>query len=324
VIRLSSALEAYGLAGIEKEPGVEVVVGDFTAKRLGLSAEEYRDLAKRVGVIYHCGAEVDLLAQYADLASANVGGTEELLRFAVAGCPKAFHHVSTAGALSRKSGRAFRVADLLAEGDHLPRSGYGQSKWVAEQLVRQARRRGVRASIYRPGRIVADSATGAWNTRDLVARLLIGSLRLGVAPALALTEWVVPVDLAASALVQLSMEYRGTLESVMLASREEVRFNDLVLAVQACGFSIELVDVQKWLRAVRGTIGAVADPLLHPLLSIVEALATGTRAVGPTGQSDAWEDGLTLAGLSSPRLSELVGGWLSAWSRDGLIPDRSS
>jgi L-aminoadipate-semialdehyde dehydrogenase len=40
------------------------------------------------------------------------------------------------------------------------RSGYGQTKWVAEQLIFQARSRGVPATIIRPGYIVGDSVRG--------------------------------------------------------------------------------------------------------------------------------------------------------------------
>ena len=40
------------------------------------------------------------------------------------------------------------------------RSGYGQTKWVAEQLIFRARKRGVPATIIRPGYIVGDSSTG--------------------------------------------------------------------------------------------------------------------------------------------------------------------
>lgn len=40
------------------------------------------------------------------------------------------------------------------------RSGYGQTKWVAEQLIYQARARGVPATIIRPGYIVGDATSG--------------------------------------------------------------------------------------------------------------------------------------------------------------------
>lgn len=61
--------------------------------------------------------------------------------------------------------------------------GYGQSKFVSEVKVREARRRGLFALIFRPGRVWAHSRTGFSNPNDfLVSRcgltLLLGSENL--------------------------------------------------------------------------------------------------------------------------------------------------
>ena len=39
-------------------------------------------------------------------------------------------------------------------------TGYGQSKWVGEYLVREAGRRGLEGAIVRPGYILGDSVSG--------------------------------------------------------------------------------------------------------------------------------------------------------------------
>jgi L-aminoadipate-semialdehyde dehydrogenase len=40
--------------------------------------------------------------------------------------------------------------------------GYGQSKWVSERLLLEARRRKIPVTITRPGYIVGHSTTGGW------------------------------------------------------------------------------------------------------------------------------------------------------------------
>ena len=50
--------------------------------------------------------------------------------------------------------------------------GYGQSKWVAEQMCMKARSRGLPVSILRPGNMSPSSATGAWNKSDFIYMLL--------------------------------------------------------------------------------------------------------------------------------------------------------
>lgn len=42
--------------------------------------------------------------------------------------------------------------------------GYAQSKWVAEKLITEARKRGIPCNIYRPGYIGGNSVTGVWTT----------------------------------------------------------------------------------------------------------------------------------------------------------------
>lgn len=49
--------------------------------------------------------------------------------------------------------------DLMGSRTSLP-TGYGQTKWVSEQLVMEAGRRGLQSTIIRPGYILGDSVTG--------------------------------------------------------------------------------------------------------------------------------------------------------------------
>lgn len=50
--------------------------------------------------------------------------------------------------------------------------GYGQSKWVAEQMCVQARSRGLPVSILRPGNMSPSARTGVWNPSDFIYMLL--------------------------------------------------------------------------------------------------------------------------------------------------------
>ena len=72
-----------------------------------------------------------------------------MLRLALAGRPKHFHHVSTLSVLSqaeREPGPLDARADLDAT--RAISGGYAQSKWAAEHLVRAS---GVPAAVYRLG-----------------------------------------------------------------------------------------------------------------------------------------------------------------------------
>ena len=109
---------------------------------------------------------------YAQLRGANVVGTLSAMSLCEGGKPKRFVFVSSTSVLDTE--HYVRLSDnILANGgEGVPESddlmgsrtklptGYGQSKWVSEQLVMEAGKRGLQGIIIRPGYIVGDSVTG--------------------------------------------------------------------------------------------------------------------------------------------------------------------
>ncbi|KAJ8607379.1 hypothetical protein MRB53_040325 [Persea americana] len=83
--------------------------------------------------------------------------------------------------------------------------GYGQSKWVAEQLALEAQQRGMPIKIYRVGTISGHSSTGVANAWDLLTALIVESIRIGHCPDV--KGWraeMTPVDFVAKAVVHFS------------------------------------------------------------------------------------------------------------------------
>jgi thioester reductase-like protein len=84
-------------------------------------------------------------------------------------------------------------------------SGYAQSKWVAEEILRLARRRGLPVSIYRPNLVFGHSKTGfiearaAWPILTVRACMALGAMPNDVWPALRL----VPVDYVSAAIARV-------------------------------------------------------------------------------------------------------------------------
>lgn len=107
------------------------------------------------------------------MRGANVLGTLAAMTLCEFGKPKRFVFISSTSVLD--SEHYVRLSDILLakggagilESDDLQGSridlptGYGQTKWVSEQLVMEAGRRGLQGAIVRPGYIVGDSITGS-------------------------------------------------------------------------------------------------------------------------------------------------------------------
>ena len=184
---------------------IEVLPGNLARKRLGLSQDVFDDLAERVQVIIHSAATVNLVYPYAALRDANVGGTREILRLACqAGAT--LHHVSTNGVLP-PSVEGWSE-DTIISAEDVPEKlldGYGETKWVAEQLVLEARSRGLPVRIYRPGTIAGHSTSGSTNTYDFLNAVIVESLHLGFYPDI--LDWraeMTPVDFVSGAILALA------------------------------------------------------------------------------------------------------------------------
>lgn len=91
------------------------------------------------------------------------------IKLASTGCPKFITFVSSTAAIETE--HYVRLSDKLVnhgqlgvpEDDDLEgartglKTGYGQTKWVAEKLLMEAGRRGLSGCILRPGYVVGDS-----------------------------------------------------------------------------------------------------------------------------------------------------------------------
>ena len=124
------------------ETRVIPVCGDLGQRELGLTQEVWDFLANEIDTVFHNGATVNYLLNYDRMRDANVLGTNEVLRLAFEGRPKSFNYVSTTFVFGWAVKKVLYETDLN-ENMELLDFGYSQSKWVSEQVVMDACRRGL-------------------------------------------------------------------------------------------------------------------------------------------------------------------------------------
>ena len=154
------------------------VCGDLSAANLGLSAETWRTLAENVHTIYHNGALVNYLLDYQAMREANVGGTNEVVRLAMRHRAKVLNHISSTFVFGWSVQETISESDTNAAMDRLD-FGYSQSKWVSEQVVRDAMQRGLQARIFRPALLTPSVHGGGYNF-DISIRLLAFMINHGL------------------------------------------------------------------------------------------------------------------------------------------------
>lgn len=229
------------------------VIGDLSSPRLGLGEDEFQDLGRGMDALYHAGAQVNAAYPYARLKAANVSGTEEMIRLAALGPAKPLHFVST---LAVYFGAVYRGREVSE--DEAPKSsqglhgGYKQSKWVAEGLIREARHRGLSATIHRPGRILGDSESGIMARHgDLLLNLLQACLHLGCYPQVDTRINFAPADYVSRAMVYLSLQPRARGKDFHLHNPASIHWNDLWEGITSLGYRLHAVGYDQWRECVQ-------------------------------------------------------------------------
>jgi thioester reductase-like protein len=321
--RLRENLRAYGLWDEGPDERIVAVPGDLSRPLLGLSQQQFDQLAAGTDVVFHNGALVNALSPYEALKAANVLGTREVLRLACRSRTKPVHYVSTVSVfdLASRRGAAILEQDSLDHGGRLV-GGYAQSKWVSEKLVALARDRGLPVAIYRPGRIVG-AATGAWDAGDFLWGLIRASVELGLAPDVDVPVEVVPVDYVSAAAVRLSRRPESLGQAFHLVNPAVGRLGDLLDGIRAFGYPLREVPYPEWLGEALRRGGPGLEGIVRALLPAPSALQRQAPAGhgGPTFDCRNTLAGLAGTPIACPRLdADLVGRRLAGFVRRGLLP----
>ncbi|KAK3064257.1 hypothetical protein LTS18_008805 [Coniosporium uncinatum] len=280
IARLRRNLLDLGLWHDSMMERVEIVPGNLSRKRLGMSPTAFDELASRVQVIIHAGATVNLVYPYAALRAANVGGTREILRLASRN-GATVQYVSTNGVLPPS--QEGWPEDAMLDVESVPTKlldGYGQTKWVAEQLVHKASYRGLPVRIHRAGTISGHSQTGAVNAWDLLNALIVESIHLGHAPEV--DGWraeMTPVDFVSKAIIHLSNQTHTNQFVFHLGDPDPVETKQVFDNLRELGYPTQPLGFDDWValwnekrNTVKGGEGSFTVDILRSGMPSVDFL----------------------------------------------------
>jgi thioester reductase-like protein len=158
---------------------VELLAGDISAPRLGLSGADHDRLRGEIRTVFHLAAIYNLSVPLAVAQAINVEGTGQVLEL----CERAdalerLVYVSTAYVAGRRTGVVYEHELVMGQGF---KNHYESTKFQAEVWVRE-RMRGIPTTILRPAIVVGDSRTGATDKFDgpyYILRAIAVAHRLG-------------------------------------------------------------------------------------------------------------------------------------------------
>jgi len=321
--RLKDAMESIGPCGTGLmemfETRVIPVCGDLGQPKLGLTQDEWDFFASEIDTVFHNGATVNYLFNYDLMRDANVLGTNEVVRLAFEGRPKEFNYVSTTFVFGWAVKSVLNETDLN-ENMELLDFGYSQSKWVAEQVVVDARSRGLSARIFRPA-LVSPSVTGGGNNFDIAVRLVAFMVNHGIGVDTLNQVSFVPADIVANNIVAISTT-RGTANKTYHVTRDDYsNMMDITgLITKATGRQFEtfrLPDfVPELIRRCR------KEDLLFPLLDFLVGSVDNISAMEfKRYDSSSYQKArdASVWGKPDPSLEDTVNGILKFMYRKGII-----
>jgi thioester reductase-like protein len=321
--RLRAAMKSMGTCSARLmqmfEARVIPVCGDLGLPKLGLTQDAWDLLANKLDTVFHNGATVNYLFNYDRMRDANVMGTNEVLRLAFEGRSKEFNYVSTTFVFG------WAVKSVLYETDfnknmELLDFGYSQSKWVAEQVVADARSRGLSTRIFRPA-LVSPSVTGGGNNFDIAVRLVAFMVNHGIGVDALNQVSFVPADIVANNIVSISAS-PGTQNKTYHVVRDDyANMLDITgLITKSTGRKFEIFSVKEFvpelIRRCR------KEDLLFPLLDfLVGSVDNITAMEFKRYDSSSYQQArdASARGIGDPSLEDTVNGILKFMHRKGII-----
>jgi thioester reductase-like protein len=268
--RIQKNLETYDLWQEKFNARIIPVIGELSRPLLGLSIEQFQQMAKIVDVIYHNGALVNFIYPYQVLKDTNVLGTQEVLRLASQSQVKPVHYISSIAVFDSDS---YAEVERVRETEDLDRvrgfyTGYAQSKWVAEKLIAIAKSRGIPVSVYRPGNVAGDSQQGICNTSDFLFRMAKGCIQMGVAPDYETLVDITPVDYVSQAIVHLSKQPESLGQVFHLVNPDPAPWNEIINWFGSFGYPMKQISYHQWRAKLIDAIEHSQDNALYPLLAL--------------------------------------------------------
>jgi thioester reductase-like protein len=321
--RLRAAMESMGPCAVRLmqmfEARVIPICGDLGQPKLGLTQDVWDFLANEMDAVFHNGATVNYLFNYDRMRDANVMGTNEVLRLAFEGRTKDLNYVSTTFVFG------WAVKSVLYETDmnqdmELLDFGYSQSKWVAEQVVADARAQGLSVRIFRPA-LVSPSVTGGGNNFDIAVRLVAFMVNHGIGVDALNQVSFVPADIVANNIVAISTTPGTENKTYHVVRDDYANMLDITgLITQATGRQFEIFSISDFvpelIRRCR------KEDLLFPLLDFLVGSVDNISAMEFKRYDNSCYQTARDAskwGKADPSLEDTVNGILKFMHRKGII-----
>ncbi|KAJ1029470.1 hypothetical protein NDA13_002717 [Ustilago tritici] len=261
--RTRDSLEARGLPPLQEDSSTEVVSlsVDLSKDNLGLSRQEYAEISSKVTCVIHNGWPVNFNMSVDSFQSV-LEGSVQLMNLAgqSTGTPTPRFIFSSSVSVALDYPGTVIPETSFDNLENTASMGYAQSKWIVENLCRDAETLiggRLESVVMRIGQVVGDREKGIWNETEAQPLMLKSAQTIGCIPGDADDLYWLPVDVAGLITAQLTTAQLGRgCELVHVVSDEAIPWKktlDTLAEEQNLGKTFEAVPYTEWLKRLEGS-----------------------------------------------------------------------
>ncbi|PGH13106.1 hypothetical protein AJ80_06478 [Polytolypa hystricis UAMH7299] len=310
---------------------VEFLHAKFGDEQFGLANDVYDRLLQSVDTIIHNAWKVNFNHQVETFEHPHIQGVRRFVDFSLASVHRAhIHFISSISTIEgwdcAKRGPSI-PEEIFEESDVVMRTGYGESKHVAERICAFVSAHcGIPTSIHRVGQIGGPTTEkGMWNKQEWLPSLVATSKTLNQLPSTLgsiAVEWI-PVDSIAEIITDIIRSRRKTEKELPCAAFHLINptpaeWESLIPAITK-HFPIDVVDPRTWIASLEAIKNPTQSDLQDkPALKILDFF----RGVFAESEGDANHAVLETqktqeASMAMQRLQPIDQGimdtWMSQW-----------
>ncbi|TFK48709.1 putative aminoadipate reductase [Heliocybe sulcata] len=347
--RQKVAFEDRGLpAHLLESPKLALVEGEESSHNLGLDSALYDELRTTCTQIIHNAWRLDFNLSVSSFES-NIKGVRNLIDLGLASPYGSNFRIVFTSSVGVSQGWNLEKGEFPEESD-LPvdvavGAGYGESKFVSEQLLVKAAQRGIQTTSLRIGQIAGGKPDGSWATTDWVPIFIKSSRALGCLPdAQGVSTWMTSEVVAQTVLdAAFAGERPPSALNVLhphLVSwsgiMDGVRTALVKIVDQGKSEPLPLVPFKQWIallekKAAGATESDIKAMPAIKLLPFFQNMAVADEAIRASGQTETEAGGMPRFAThkaqavsqtlrDAPELSaEDAERWIAYWNRKGLF-----
>lgn len=250
-LRLIKKLEYYFGKDILSfiDTRIKVIDGDISLPNLGLSANEYIELGKKIDIVVHSAAIVSHYGDKSLFNTINVNGTNQIIAFCKEFNAK-LNYISTTSVCAQHVDSKNTVTEFdehcLYIGQHYEDNIYIKTKFEAECNVWEAMKNGLDACVYRLGNITARYSDGKFQENDnqnAFLNRIVAFTKLGKIPEsfANLSIDLSPVDICSKIIINI-LGYKCSYGKVFhICNNHVITVRDLLTYIDKIGKHIDII-----------------------------------------------------------------------------------